>query len=430
MLNLPQIYRDYQHSNNKENTDIILITQTFTQSAEIFAQSGLALHTTRTTLHRLNRVSPAEIFKPFVMDNTTAGHYAASAERLAAYVSIFSLVNSSLALWHETEAASGLKLKGLTQLRDIIFSTATLTGYLMEAAGKSALLEGVSWLSVWGARLLRVGGLWGLVISLAWEGTVGILQAVQNYQHKIAELMSQEGEQVRQYFENNKGIYHKILQSPQWKSFYDQSSYDLLEWLGQNNTSIAWGKLNWRAVVPAYELGLDTEQINYLVDFPLTTNTALYPLSAAQYNRLKHWLKTQPPGNIKTFYEQVSQKRVIRMSVQAVIWYYQQLLAYPRQDEILAGDISYAQLAERLRRGVFIPPLDNPDYALSQYALYDSNHQPADEAHYYHTIRLLQFDQIKIQQAEDKDRYMPSLIKPDNGNVVYSWHHPVFRDYI
>ena len=56
----------------------------------------------------------------------------------------------------------------LTQLRDIIFSTATLTGYLMEAAGKSALLEGVSWLSVWGARLLRVGGLWGLVITLAW----------------------------------------------------------------------------------------------------------------------------------------------------------------------------------------------------------------------------------------------------------------------
>ncbi len=115
-----------------------------------------------------------------------------------------------------------------------------------EAAGKSALLEGVSWFSVWGARLLRVGGLWGVVITLAWEGTVGILQAVQNYQHKIAKLMSQEGEQVRQYFENNKGIYHKILQSPQWKAFYDQSSYDLLEGLGQNKGSIAWGKLNWR----------------------------------------------------------------------------------------------------------------------------------------------------------------------------------------
>ena len=44
------------------------------------------------------------------------------------------------------------------------------------------------------------------------------------------------------------------------------------------------------------------------------------------------------------------------MSVKAIIWYYQQLLAYPQQDEILAGDITYAQLAERLRRGVFMPP--------------------------------------------------------------------------
>ena len=429
LLNLPQIYQEVQRHTNEGDIENSLLIQTFSQSAEIFAQGGVVLHTTRTTLHRLGRVSPDGIFKAFIMDDTTAGNYAASAERLAVYATIFSLVNSSLALWHELDDRSSVSMKGLSRLRDIIFSTATLTGYLMAGAGNSALLEGVSWVSVWGARLLRVGGLWGLVITAAWESTVGIIWGIKNYHHKIAELMAQEGEQVKNYFENNKGIYHITLESPIWKAFYNQSSYDLLEWLNHDPDSIAWGKLNWRAVIPAYELGLEEEHINYLADFPLSTNTELYPMSAVQSVRLRQWLNTQPPGNIKTFYEQVSRRLVMRMSVKAIIWYYQQLLAYPQQDETIAGQATYSWLAEQLRRGSFVPPADNPDYELSRYSLYDADNQPATEAHYYYTIRLLKFDQIKIRQAtNNEDQYIPALIKMDN--MVYSWNHPVFRDYI
>ena len=152
-------------------------------------------------------------------------------------------------------------------------------------------------------------------------------------------------------------------------------------------------------------------------------------MSAVQSVRLRQWLNSQPPGNIKTFYEQVSRRLVMRMSVKAIIWYYQQLLAYPQQDETIAGQATYSRLAEQLRRGSFVPPADNPDYELSRYSLYDPDNQPATKAHYYYTIRLLKFDQIKIRQdTNNEDQYIPALIKMDN--MVYSWNHPVFRDYL
>jgi len=61
------------------------------QSAEIFSSTGVALHTTRTTLHRLGRFNYEGAFKGFIMDDTALSAYHASAERLAFYALVFSL---------------------------------------------------------------------------------------------------------------------------------------------------------------------------------------------------------------------------------------------------------------------------------------------------------------------------------------------------
>ncbi len=438
LLSLNETYKDYQNATENDSADYSALLKTFSESALIFTSTGFALQTTRTTLHRLGRHSGFGFFRRFVLNSGKLELITESAERLAIYTSVFMLINSVIATHDELSCSDNdlITEKSLARVRDLIFSTATLTGYLMQKTSGLALMEGMAWISIWGARLLSFGLLWGLVITIAWEATVGMGRKIKSHHHKIADLMEEEGAAVNDYFKRNKEVYHTILQSESYQQLQDQSDFDLLDWLKSallnDKDNIPWGSLNWRAIIPAYELGLVIDDIEKLVSFPRFSTAPLYPMSILQQSTLKYLTRKMPDSPEKDYYQLVQTHEVLPMDVKAVIAYYQRLLDYPEQTETIIEGLSYAECSEQLRLGTFTPELGSAKAIYQQQRLHqklEDHEKQTPAAPEERSITLLHYDRIKSKQEKDGVITYEHDLTIIN-NRIFSWNHPMFIDYI
>ncbi len=415
-----------------EEMDSNLLIQSLSESANIFVGAGLAYHTTQLALHRLGVHSGIELFESnFKKSEQAVAKIASRAEFLAFLSMVLSTVQSVTILYddyHHGGDNDTFNEKNLTAIRDLVINSVTLSGYIMRAVGSWSSVQGMAWVSIVGSRLLAIGIIGGLFVYLAWEASFGLGRKIKSANHRMADFMKKEIRGIEHYFETHKDGYSGITDNQVYQQLKDQADLDVIDWVNyaafDSTTNIPWGNLSWRAVIPAFEMGLALEDIKKMVSFPDEASEPIYGFGDAKtHQKLTNLIEQSTTDVEKSYYQQVRHNFVYPMTVEGIILYYQRLIYHEKQDEEVVSGLTYAELTDQLRQGIFTPN------ATDQGAVYDENklysYQNKMGVHTDSAVRLLNYDWLKVKKEENNIvTYELKFIEIDG--LLLSWDHPMF----